>query len=227
MFSFPGTSLTVFYFSGIEPEPPPSPTNVEECGEPSSIYCSCAASSPSMESSSSSISQLLSSSGHSLPNPVLSKPVIKPCEMRKLISDTFDFVDDISCACHSYYHCLEQNCPCVSNLDASLFHGKKDKFQHKWFSDKELTYCHQTGFFLLLYAEGKGMYCILYSKHRTRNKQNQADIFTGKPGTRYKKSALKSHADSDHHKAAIWISIKLLDTVILLYTQCRRILLGT
>ena len=47
------------------------------------------------------------------------------------------------------------------------------------------------------------MYCILCSKHKTRNKQNQADIFTGKPGTRYKKSALKSHADSDRHKAAI------------------------
>lgn len=123
--------------------------------------------------------------------------------MRKLISDTFDFVDDISCAHHSYYHCLEQNCQSVSNSDASLFHGKKDKFQHKWLSDKELTYCHQTGFFWLLYAEGKGMYCILCSKHKTRNKQNQADIFTGKPGTRYKKSALKSHADSDRHKAAI------------------------
>ena len=25
----------------------------------------------------------------------------------------------------------------------------------------------------------------------------------------------------------IWVSIKLLDTVILIYTQCRRILLGT
>ena len=84
-----------------------------------------------MESSSSSISRPLSSSasGCSLPNPVLSKPVIEPCEMRKLISDTFDFVDEISCARHSYYHCLEQNCPSVSNLDVSLFHGKKDKFQ--------------------------------------------------------------------------------------------------
>ena len=47
------------------------------------------------------------------------------------------------------------------------------------------------------------MYCILCSKHKTRNKQNHADIFTGKPGTRYKQSALKSHADSDRHKAAI------------------------
>ena len=47
------------------------------------------------------------------------------------------------------------------------------------------------------------MYRILRSMHKTRNKQNQADIFTGKPGTRYKKSALQSHADSDRHKAAI------------------------
>ena len=159
--------------------------------------------SPSMESSSSSISRPLLSNGCSVPNPALSMPVIEPCEMRKLISDTFDFVDDISCARHSYFHCLEQNCQSVSNLDASLLHGKKDKFQHKWLSDKELTYCYKTGFFWLLYAEGKGMYCILRSKHKTRNKQNQADIFTGKPGTRYKKSALQSHADSDRHKAAI------------------------
>lgn len=148
MFSFPGTSLTAYYFSGIEPEPPTSPTNGEECGELSSIYSpSCAAGSPSMESSSSSISRPLSSSGCSLPNPVLSKPVIEPCEMRKSISYTFDFVDDSSCARHSYYHCLGQNCQSVSDLDARLFHGKKDKFQLKWLSDKELTYCHQTGFF--------------------------------------------------------------------------------
>ena len=218
MFSFPGTSLAAFYFSGIEPKPPPSTTNVEECGEPSSIYSSlCAARpsasgndpflnsgpSPSMESSSSSISRPLSSSGCSLPNPALSKLVLEPCEMRKLISNTFDFVDNISCARHSYYHCLEQNCQSVSNLDASLLHGKKDKFQYNWLSDKELTYCYKTGFFWLLYAEGKGMYRILRSMHKTRNKQNQADIFTGKPGTRYKKSALQSHADSDRHKAAI------------------------
>lgn len=108
-----------------------------------------------------------------------------------------------SCARHSYYYCFEQNCQSVSNLDASLFHGKKDKFRHKWLSDKVHTYCHKTGFFWLLYAEGKGMYCILSSKHKTRNKQSQANIFTGKPGTRYKKSALKSHAYSDRHKAAI------------------------
>ena len=43
---------------------------------------------------------------------------------------------------------------------------------------KELTYCHQTGFFWLLYAEGKGMYCILCSKYKTRNKP-KPDIFTG------------------------------------------------
>ena len=47
------------------------------------------------------------------------------------------------------------------------------------------------------------MYCILCFKHKTRNKQNQADIFTGKPGKRHKESALQSHADSDRHKAAI------------------------
>ena len=47
------------------------------------------------------------------------------------------------------------------------------------------------------------MYCILCFKHKTRNKQNQADIFTGKPGKRQKESALQSHADSDRHKAAI------------------------
>ena len=70
--------------------------------------------------------------------------------MRKLISDTFDFVDDNSCPRHSYYHCLEQNSQSVSNLDASSFYGKKDKFQHKWLYDKELTYCHQTGFLWLL-----------------------------------------------------------------------------
>ena len=54
------------------------------------------------------------------------------------------------------------------------------------------------GFYML-----KARECTAFSKHKTRNKQNQADIFTGKPGTRYKKSALQSHADSDRHKAAI------------------------
>lgn len=85
------TSLAAFYFSGIESEPPHNPTNVEECGVPSSIYSSSCVARPSpsgndpslntagpssIKSSSSSSSVPLLSSGCSLPLPGLSKPVM-------------------------------------------------------------------------------------------------------------------------------------------------------
>ena len=51
----------------------------------------------------------------------------------------------------------------------------------------------------------KARECTAFSAPSTKQEinQNKADIFTSKPGTRYKKSELKSHADSDGHKAAI------------------------
>ena len=188
MFSFPGTSLAAFYFSGIEPEPPPSTTNVEECGEPSSTYSSlCAARpspsgndpflntgpSPSMESSSSSISRPLSGSGCSLPNPALSKLVLKPCEMRKLISNTFDFVDNISCARHSYYHCLEQNCRSVSNLDASCMERKINSRTNDSLieSSHTATRLDFFGFYML-----KARECTAFSASSTKQEINKTKL---------------------------------------------------
>ena len=79
----------------------------------------------------------------------------------------------------------------------------------------------------------KSLYFVLLVMGYSRKNSHPHDGrhgFLTPPSTWISKTAwapLHSGFPSSKTPAPIWISIKLLDTVILLYTQCRRILVGT
>ena len=69
-----------------------------------------------------------------------------------------------------------------------------------------------------------------YSRKKFTPPRRKARFFYSPPSTWISKTAsapLPSGFPSSKSPPPIWISITLLDTVILLYNQCRRILLGT
>lgn len=98
------------------------------------------------------------------------------CEMRKFTSDTFDFVDDNSCACHSYYHCLEQNCRSVSNLDASSFMERKINSSTDYSlikSSHTATRLDFFGFYML-----KARECTAFSAPGTKQEMNKTKLIS-------------------------------------------------
>ncbi|XP_078090636.1 uncharacterized protein LOC144507343 [Mustelus asterias] len=103
-----------------------------------------------------------------------------------------------SAQAHAHYKCQRLGC---ERVQPDCRRG--DKFVHKWLSDRDLTYCEQTGVYWLLYEESQGMFCYLCRRHDTQNKQNKTKVFNGTPAVRYKKSALQVHAESQQHAAAV------------------------
>ncbi|CAC5411787.1 unnamed protein product [Mytilus coruscus] len=73
----------------------------------------------------------------------------------------------------------------------------KDKFQHKWIHD-EMSFCKTTGFWWLVFKEGKGMYYIICKKHNILTSGLNFYITGAK---RYKRHAVEQHSNSaNHHK---------------------------
>ena len=58
---------------------------------------------------------------------------------------------------HSFYSCQEEHCTDISKTEHDRI-KTKDRFQHHWIFEKKLSYCKKTGFYWLVFEEGKGMY---------------------------------------------------------------------
>ena len=74
---------------------------------------------------------------------------------------------------------------------------------HNWLEEKDLAYCKTSGIWWLLFSENQAVFCFLVQKHKSLNTQNIAAVFSSGPGTRYWKKALREHAATKMHKAAI------------------------
>ena len=89
---------------------------------------------------------------------------------------------------HSYYCCNENHCTNISKTENErIKHITRDKFQHHWIFDKELSYCKKTGFYWLVFEEGNGMFCLLCRKHDCSNPQNKTKKFNLNASVRYKR----------------------------------------
>jgi hypothetical protein len=105
---------------------------------------------------------------------------------------------------HSYYCCQEEHCTNISKTEYERIKTiTRDKLQHHWIFDKELSYCKKTGFYWLVFEEGNGMFCLLCRKHDTSNLQNKAKKFNVSASVRYKRKSVEEHANTDQHLAAV------------------------
>ena len=111
----------------------------------------------------------------------------------------------VSCSnLHSYYYCHEKHCTNITKTEYERIKSiTRDKFQHYWIFDKELSYCKKTGFYWLVFEEGNGMFCLFCRKHDTWNSQNKAKKFNLDASVRYKRKSVEDHANSDQHLAAV------------------------
>jgi len=89
--------------------------------------------------------------------------------------------------------------------------SQKDRFQHQWVLDKNLSFCEKTGLNWLVYVEGRGMFCLLCRKHDVTNLQNKSKKFNTEPAVRFKRKSVEEHSTSQQHKAAV--SAELLSRV--------------
>ncbi|CAC5358910.1 unnamed protein product [Mytilus coruscus] len=104
---------------------------------------------------------------------------------------------------HQYNICKKSGCTKLTVNEINRQSSFKDKFQHTRIHNKELSFCEQTGIWWLVFAEGKGMYCLLCRTHDTMNTQNKSKVFNLDPSNRLKKPAISGHSNSKMHKAAI------------------------
>ena len=99
----------------------------------------------------------------------------------QLINECFPD-DDEKTTLHSYITCIGK---CSSVLETTK-KGSADKFNHQWLFNKKMTFCPITGVWLLIYMEGKGMYCALCRKHGSKNLFNKSKTYSADPAVRFK-----------------------------------------
>ena len=104
---------------------------------------------------------------------------------------------------HHRLLCYEQNCSSISEEEKRRFDGKKDKFNHKWLENSEMSFCDITQYWWLVYVERQGMFCLLCWQNDEHNLQNKSRVFNKDPSVRFKKSAVDEHRNSAQHKGAI------------------------
>ena len=89
------------------------------------------------------------------------------------------------------------SCHKVSEGHQKAQHQLKDIFNHGWLTDKSLALCSDTGIWWQAYLEGEGIYCLVCSKHNTKNvKVSGGQVFRNVPSVKCTKPTLASHASS-------------------------------
>ena len=128
---------------------------------------------------------------------ISSKPVSKD-KAKLLIGSLFCNEESL----HSFYSCEDKSCTNISKEEFAQIKAK-DKFQHAWIFDRNLTYCDKMGYHWLVYVEGKGMFCVLCRKYNSANPQNKTKKFNMDASVRYKRKTVEEHAHSAQHTASI------------------------
>lgn len=104
---------------------------------------------------------------------------------------------------HHYHICSIRKCKCISKTDIKKM-TTKNKFQHKWLTDPELSLCSKTNEWCLTYIDGKGMFCALCRKYNV-NMSNGLKTWNSVADVRYRTEALRGHLQSkssSHEEAA-------------------------
>jgi len=134
------------------------------------------------------------------------KTSMPPSEVSKAVPDDVMFakiakleLDNL----HSFYNCKHKSCKEFSGEEEARQKLLKKRMHHSWLEEKDLTYCKTTGIWWLLFSENQGVFCFLCRKHKALNTQNSATVFSSTSSTRYRKEALREHAATKMHKAAI------------------------
>ena len=70
---------------------------------------------------------------------------------------------------------------------------KKNKFQHKWIFDPELSKCEEIGIWCLTYVEGKSMLCGLGRMTNTLQPNNNSKVWNSEASTRFRTKAVRDH----------------------------------
>ena len=91
-----------------------------------------------------------------------------------------------------HHHDICINCSSLTRNEEERQKALKYRFQHSWLSDKK-SFCEKTDVWWAVYVEGRGLYCLLCSKHDTSNVQNKKKIFNEEPSTRFRPEALSDH----------------------------------
>ena len=115
--------------------------------------------------------------------------------MLALVNDLFDNESSP----HSFYHCVHAHLPCN-------FIKKKGRkqFDHKWISNRELTFDEETGIWWLVFIPDEGMYCVLCRLHQTQSTKNKLQKSYGlEPAVRMQSDALQEHARSTRHRNSV------------------------
>ena len=101
-----------------------------------------------------------------------------------------------------HHHDICINCSSLTRNEEERQKALKYRFQHSWLSDKK-SFCEKTDVWWAVYVEGRGLYCLLCSKHDTSNVQNKKKIFNEEPSTRFRPEALSDHVVTQQHKDAV------------------------
>ena len=130
--------------------------------------------------------------------PVLCPPVPSD-KVKSLIKELFPDTLKI----HQFNICSESGCSSISREDKFMSKQQSsEQFDHKWIMDKQLSYCHSTGIWDIVYVEGQGIFCLLCKKFQVKNQQNKTAIFADEPSCRFRKSTIKDHKKSTKHTGA-------------------------
>ena len=70
---------------------------------------------------------------------------------------------------------------------------KKNKFQHKWIFDPELSKCEDTGIWCLTYLEGKGMHCGLCRITNTLRPSKKSKVWKSEASISFRTEAVRDH----------------------------------
>ena len=100
----------------------------------------------------------------------------------------------------------QHNCTNISPSEQTRLKAEfaaKEKFQHDWLKDPDVTYCKSTGLWWLVYAENEGTFCALCRKHDTANRRNKMKIFNTIPSTCFRATSLREHVKGCQHGRAV------------------------
>ena len=110
---------------------------------------------------------------------------------------------------HSYYTCNKNRCFSLTEREQEKNSApKRDRFKHQWISDDNLAFDSCTGMWWVIYKEKSdddkgGMFCLLCEKHNPANLKNNSKVYNLIHAQRLKTDALKDHAKSAQHAAAV------------------------
>ena len=110
---------------------------------------------------------------------------LSPEAHKLLIKQQFPDID--ICKIHNYSLCNSRGCSYFSTEERERQSELKEKFDHSWLKNNNLSYCQTTRLWNFTFIEGDGLYCILCKKHDMINPRNKSSVFSEEASKRFRK----------------------------------------